>query len=66
MGGPLHETATCGDCDHKHARHFAKTYWKCDLVRMTHGAASDIRLSWPACSRFDPGGGTLPPKGEDP
>ena len=28
-----------------------KAYWKCGLMRSvwTHGAASDIKLKWPAC-----------------
>ena len=42
---------TCGTCIHsrKHWR-----YWKCDLVEMTFGPGTDIRVSWPACVRFEP------------
>lgn len=33
--------------------HHRRTYWKCDRVPLTHGAATDIRVSWPACTRFE-------------
>jgi hypothetical protein len=43
---------TCGDCDHHvisggHAR----PYHKCRL-NISSGPATDIRVSWPACQRF--------------
>lgn len=40
---------TCGDCSHlnRHGR-----YFKCDLMKRTHGPATDIRKSWPACDLF--------------
>lgn len=41
---------TCGSCVHskKHWR-----YWKCDLVEHTFGPGTDIRVSWPACQRWE-------------
>lgn len=42
---------TCGDCEHHIVHHYAKRYHKCDL-NDTSGAATDLRVSWPACSAF--------------
>jgi len=45
---------TCGTCDHCILTHGgARSYWKCDLVPMTHGSGTDIRKSWPACRWFE-------------
>lgn len=49
--------ATC-----KHCRHFRRivyhgqVYLKCGQMESawTHGAATDIRAGWPACSEFQP------------
>lgn len=49
--GPAGET--CKTCVHSYAHRMAGTYWKCDLVKPTHGPATDIRLKWAACSRFE-------------
>lgn len=44
-------TDTCGTCAHARCfGHGKRTYWKCELVEMTHGPATDIRLKWPACT----------------
>ena len=49
--GPKGET--CGSCRHSWAhRPSNKRYWKCGLVSMTHGPGTDIRLSAPACLRW--------------
>lgn len=47
---------TCGGCTHAtpvHNNNFKG--WKCELHRlgMSHSSASDIRVSWPACTRFE-------------
>jgi hypothetical protein len=39
---------TCGDCIHHKKK---GRYHKCDL-NSTSGAATDIRVSWPACELF--------------
>ncbi len=44
---------TCGDCAHHYVRRFASTYHKCDLVPPTSGPATDIRVGWPACDRWE-------------
>ncbi len=28
-------------------------HWKCDLRKLTHGAATDHRVNWPACGRYE-------------
>lgn len=43
---------SCADCAHLTAnRPTNRTYWKCDL-NATRGAATDLRKSWPACTRL--------------
>lgn len=56
-GAPLVDDGrTCRDCPHavNYARG-AGSYWKCALHRLgtSRSAASDIRVSWPACTRID-------------
>lgn len=49
------ELGRCGDCAHAHrVVHHSRAWWKCDLHRlgMSHSEASDIRVSWPACTKF--------------
>lgn len=53
--GPSGET--CRTCRHKIATGYGRRrYLKCGLVRRfwTHGAATDIRASWPACAKWEP------------
>lgn len=42
---------TCGTCAHAHRTVSAgrKGFWKCALVKRTHGPGTDLRLKWPAC-----------------
>lgn len=50
------ELGTCGGCCHHLAlQRNVRTYHKCDCHRLgvSHGAASDIRISWPACELFE-------------
>lgn len=48
------EDKKCGDCTHFHRLYYHnQTYFKCDLRKITHGAASDHRLRWPTCSKFE-------------
>lgn len=49
--GPSGET--CKTCRHSFARSMtSKRYWKCGLVPITHGPATDIRVGSPACSKW--------------
>lgn len=42
---------TCGSCDWRQSfTPNRRTFHKCAAVAMTHGPATDVRLSWPACS----------------
>lgn len=53
-GAPLRGQGTCGECKHAflHDSPFvAFSGWKCDL-NVTHGAATDLTKSWPACTAF--------------
>lgn len=52
--GPAGET--CKTCRHSYRvqSRSRKTFWKCGLVKETHGAKTDIRLKSPSCSRFEP------------
>lgn len=51
--GPPGETcASCKNC-YLHHTNGAKRWYKCKLLKPTHGAATDIRLKWAACSRFE-------------
>ena len=53
---------TCGDCAHCFAFTQSRKWYKCELwLQMCfptggHSAASDIRLKWPACGKFEKGG----------
>jgi hypothetical protein len=57
MGGPTHpDQGTCGTCAHRiHIEWHNRTWPKCDLHELTHGAGSDCRSWWPACGRYEPG-----------
>lgn len=47
----------CGTCSHHQtAGNGSKTFHKCELHRLgtSHSAASDIRVSWPACDLYQP------------
>jgi hypothetical protein len=43
---------TCGQCAHHGAFAYSRTYHKCRLAGVSSCAASDIRISWPACELF--------------
>lgn len=44
---------TCGDCaHHRKIHHRTSSYHKCALAGATHGPGTDLRVSWPACQRY--------------
>lgn len=49
--GPAGET--CRHCAHLSANHCSKTYYKCLLRGVTSGPATDHRVTWPACGKFE-------------
>lgn len=55
---------TCGGCIHAvQVQPGARSFWKCDQHRLglSRSGASDIRVSWPACTRFEAEGITDAP-----
>ena len=48
---PLADEKTCGGCDHHFSHAHNRTWHKCDL-NASRGAATDIRVSFPACDRY--------------
>jgi hypothetical protein len=45
--------AICGHCEHLFAQGGTqRTYYKCDLRRVTHGPVTDHRFRWQACAEF--------------
>lgn len=43
---------SCGECAHHVVHRHAKAYHKCDRNHSA-GPATDIRISWPACTGFE-------------
>jgi hypothetical protein len=50
------ENKRCKHCDHCYSKHFAGTYYKCDLRQCTNGPGSDHRANWPTCGKFKENG----------
>lgn len=48
---PIADGKTCGGCDHHFSHSRNQTWHKCDL-NATRGAATDLRVRWPACTAF--------------
>lgn len=54
--GPHPYQQTCKDCVHLRysiQRNPKARYWKCDLRTLTHGKATDHKVNWPACARYE-------------
>jgi hypothetical protein len=51
--GPGPEGQTCKGCRHLFAHGHERAYWKCDLRTFSRGRATDHRVGWPACGRFE-------------
>jgi hypothetical protein len=49
--GPRGET--CGSCKNHRVRHMGGRYHKCALGPDSHGHATDIRVRWPACVKWE-------------
>lgn len=47
------EGRTCNTCVHCLRFYYARAFYKCDLSRMTGGKATDWRVAWPACGRWE-------------
>ena len=47
------DLGTCGGCGHRVLqRRGDRSFPKCALGPVSHGAATDVRAWWPACARF--------------
>lgn len=49
---------TCGTCklcirSYRAGRDYSRNYYKCLKTNITHGAATDWRVSWPACGEYN-------------
>lgn len=54
VAGTAQAGPACGSCAHHlDQAHNGRHYHKCNLCLITAGAASDIRTSWPACTRYE-------------
>lgn len=42
----------CRTCLHLIAKRYSKTYYKCKLRQNTNGQATDHRVRWPTCSKY--------------
>lgn len=42
----------CKHCKHIIAKHFSKTYYKCEFRGNTNGPGTDHRVNWPTCGKF--------------
>ena len=54
--GAIDTAHTCGECVHCVLRSNGNRHWhKCDASHLgtSSSAASDIRISWPACPKFE-------------
>ncbi len=49
------EGEKCGQCNHIICVVRSRTYFKCSQSRMSHGAATDWRMRWTACGKFEKG-----------
>ena len=49
------DEAKCKTCTHLVARrYYPRTYYKCDLRKMSASTATDHRVSWRACGKYEP------------
>lgn len=47
------EERRCGDCAHLRENRYARVYYKCALAKNTGGTATDVRLKWRACEKWE-------------
>ena len=45
--------AVCGDCKQFVRWRYANTYFKCTVAGVSHGTATDWRVRWTACGKFE-------------
>lgn len=47
------ENTRCRGCKFLIRKHYSKVYYKCKLRGNTNGPATDHRVNWPACGKFE-------------
>lgn len=54
-GLPLRQPSgeTCKSCEHCWAKRYSGTYYKCELTPDSKGPATDVRVRWPACEKWE-------------
>ena len=63
--GRAPEGTKCKDCKFLHGYlYHTVTYYKCTKYGVSHGQATDWRLKYPACGRFEPGNPAIPSEAE--
>jgi hypothetical protein len=55
LWGPGPEGKQCKTCGHLVTWHHGRTYYKCDMRRMSRCEATDHRVSWRACAKWEGG-----------
>ncbi len=59
--GRAPEGTKCKDCKFLHGYlYHTATYYKCTKYGVSHGEATDWRLKYPACGRFEPSNPAIP------
>jgi hypothetical protein len=53
LWGPGPEGKKCKTCDLLHCRQYGKRYYKCGLRRDSACAATDHRVGWAACAKYE-------------
>ncbi len=51
---PADPAKTCGSCAYHFSRSRQTTFHKCGYTPWTRGPATDVRVSWPACTAWTP------------
>ena len=47
------EGERCGTCAHLYMRQFNHRYYKCSMAKQSNGPATDWRVSWQACGKWE-------------
>lgn len=53
MFGRGPDGARCKGCAHLYANQKSKRYYKCKLRDFSHGPATDHKVNWVACGKFE-------------
>lgn len=43
----------CKDCQHLRSKEGSKTFYKCALRTITNGPATDHKVNWPTCAKYE-------------